>query len=394
MEQLNFNNTEIAFQYKSNKALNNTFFVFRLIQNPLLVKVLTQITYAILKLHLPLKWVLKNTVYKVFCAGANRAEAAATMQHLAKYKVQTVMDYVAEGDNDPSSFEKNYQTILANIQFLAQHADKAVLAVKLSGLEDVSFLKKFKKLNDAQTLEDQNRLNALLEKMDCISNQVKSKGLIVYYDAEEYSTQSLFDDLVEKMMMKHNQDRAVVYNTLQMYLCDRIPFLKNCISHAEQHQYVLGIKLVRGAYVEKERIYAANEGRTSPVFSTKEATDASFDEAVAICLDHADKVHTCIATHNQESVQKACLKLYSIKDKKPVVAFSQLYGMSDHLSFNLAYHGFKASKYVPYGEVEKAIPYLLRRAEENTSLNGQMSREYSLLKKEIQRRKQLSATVS
>ena len=232
-------------------------------------------------------------------------------------------------------------------------------------------------------------MNKFINRVNKICAEAVSKNVKVYFDAEERSTQDVYDFLVEKMMKTYNTECVYVYNTLQMYLKDRLEYLEYCIEDAEKQKYKLGFKLVRGAYVEKEREEAIQKEISSPVFDTKIETDMAFDKALTICLMNTDLIETCIATHNEKSIQLAIdiIEKNNISDHQHKVYFSQLYGMSDNLTFNLASKKYNSSKYVPYGELEKAIPYLLRRAAENSSIEGQVSREYELLKKEVVRRK-------
>lgn len=386
---INLNNTEKAFAYKSDAALKNTIFIFGLLQKPFLVKMLMKIADWIITFKLPLKFIMRKTVFRVFCAGENRSEAAKTIQHIKKYNVNTVLDYVAEGDNSEASFENNLQTILDNIQFVSKNAADATVGVKLSGLEDVAFLKQFKTIDEGNSDIAILRLAKFTERVEKICQLGSDLHVKIYIDAEEYSTQFIFDNVVGLMMEKFNKKEVIVYNTLQMYLTDRLDYLNKAISDARAKGYLLGMKLVRGAYVEKEREYAKRDGVPSPVFDTKEGTDRSYDAALEICLRENSLINTCLATHNQASVELALqlIEGFKIENHHQKIFFSQLYGMSDNLTFNLAASNYNSSKYVPYGEVEKAIPYLMRRAEENSSIEGQVGREYELLLLEKNRRK-------
>ncbi|MBI2259696.1 MAG: proline dehydrogenase family protein [Flavobacteriia bacterium] len=388
-KSVNFDDVSIAFSYKSDAELKRMFFVYRLIQKPFMVKFLTRVAFWIIKYKLPFKFLLKNTMFQVFCAGVDLNETKKTMAHLKKYDVYTVLDYVAEGDKSEVGFKKNLQTIIKNIDCVKNESPNAFVGVKISGLEDVEYLKTFKQADFVEKFKTEHRLQLLHERVEKICQEGDKNNVKVYFDAEERNTQDIFDYLIEEMMRKYNRQKAVVYNTLQMYLKDRIDYLNKCISEAKNEHFFIGMKLVRGAYVEKEREEAKKLGLESPVFDTKQGTDDSFNHAVQICLENHDLVATCIATHNMESIQKAIILIheYQINDHENKVFFSQLYGMSDNLTFNLAKNKYNSSKYVPYGEVEKAIPYLLRRAEENTSIEGQVSREFEMLKQEKNRRK-------
>jgi proline dehydrogenase len=390
MKNIDLNNVETAFSYKSDKELRNTLFIFKLIQKPKLVKILTKTANLILNYKLPLKFVLKNTVFKVFCAGQNRREAAETMAKLKSHGVNTVLDYVAEGDNTNESFTKNLNTILKNIDFVGNQSNDSFVGVKLSGLEDVEFIKQVELNNGKFDELTKLRMYLLIERVDQICLLANEKNVKVYFDAEERSTQDVYDYLVESMMAKYNHGKVLIYNTLQMYLKDRISYLEYAIEEAKQNNYLIGMKLVRGAYVEKEREYALKIGIESPVFMSKQETDESFNKAVVMCLKENEFIYTCLATHNQQSVELAIrlIEEFNITNHYEKVFFSQLFGMSDNLTFNLAKGHYNSSKYVPYGEVEKAIPYLLRRAEENSSIEGQTSRELELLTQEKSRRKQ------
>ncbi|MFA7273971.1 MAG: proline dehydrogenase family protein [Crocinitomicaceae bacterium] len=385
-KEIDFSDVKVAFEHKSNAQLNNTIWIYKLIQNPRLVKLLTKLTEFVLKYNLPFKFLIKKTVFKVFCAGQNRSEAALTMTELKKHGVETVLDYVAEGDNSEESFSQNLHTILRNICFVNERAAESFVGVKLSGLEDVEFIRQVAIRN--VNPKDKDRMDAFISKIHTICTLAVEKNIKVYFDAEEHSTQEVYDFVVEKMMVTYNTEKVLIYNTLQMYFTDRISYLNYSISEAKTGGYKLGIKLVRGAYVEKERDYAKRDGIQSPVFETKEETDQSFNEAVRICLTENGLVNTCLATHNQQSIELAIalIDLLEITDHRDKIYFSQLFGMSDNLTFNLAKNHYNSSKYVPYGELEKAIPYLLRRAEENSSIEGQVSREYELLLQEKKRR--------
>lgn len=388
MEQIDLNDFRIAFNYKSDKELRKTLFIYRLIQRPAMVKFLTKLALMVLKYRLPFKFMLKSTIFEIFCAGENRVEAQKTMNKLKKHKVNTVLDYVAEGDNSEEGFERNLEIILDNIHFVGKENEEAFVGVKLSGLEDVNFIQTLNSKTISKNLGDSVRLNKLIMRVEEICELALKSKVKVYFDAEERNTQDVYDFIIEKMMEKYNKKEIFVYNTLQMYLKDRIEYLSELIEQAKDNGYKLGLKLVRGAYVEKEREEAKIHGIPSPVFETKEETDKAFDQAVKICLENHELIHTCLATHNQQSVKLAVdlIKELNITDHFNKVYFSQLFGMSDNLTFNLANGNYNSSKYVPYGEVEKAIPYLLRRAEENSSIEGQASREYELLMNENKRR--------
>jgi proline dehydrogenase len=388
MSTLSFNELKTAYAHKTDKEIRFTQLVFTLLHYPWLVKILSYAAKLILQYNLPFKGIIRSTVFKVFCSGENEAEAFQTIRHLHDYNVMAVLDYVSEGEKSEEAFSRNAEKIIANINAEVNGTKADFISVKLTGLEDPDFLTQINHTHNQLSGTQQNRYNRFRKHVEDICRAAAEKNIMVYIDAEETWMQEVIDSLTEQMMKQFNHEKVIVFNTLQMYRTDRVAYLQAAIARARQYKYLCGIKLVRGAYLEKETRHAAEVGLPNPVFEKKSDTDKSFNTATEICLQNHDVVVTCIASHNEESVQYAidCLKRYNVTNPMEKLQFSQLYGMSDHITFNLAAHGFHASKYLPYGEVEKAIPYLMRRAEENTSVNGQMNRELDMLKKEMKRR--------
>jgi proline dehydrogenase len=382
---------ETAYSYKSNKELKFTYFIFNILQSQKLVKLLIAFTKAILKYNLPFKFLIRKTVFNVFCAGENINNAFLKIKYLEKFKVKSVLDYVSEGENNDESFDNNTKIIVSNIIRLGKECPGNYISVKISGLENPKFLTYCNGMEFVNDLIISPRFDRLINRIDLICKTAHDSKVILFIDAEDRCMQDLFDKISEMMMEKYNKDFAIVFNTLQMYLKDRITYLGTLIEAAERKNYVPGIKLVRGAYVEKEKEKAIKEGKISPVFDTKKETDDSFNQAVEICLREFKKVDSCIATHNNDSTMHAinCIHKYNITNHYSKVRFSQLYGMSDNLTFNLSINGYNSSKYLPYGEVKKAIPYLIRRSEEKSSIDGQIIDEVIRLKKEIERREKL-----
>ncbi|MEO9257875.1 MAG: proline dehydrogenase family protein [Crocinitomicaceae bacterium] len=389
--KINLNDLQTAFIYKRTRELKFTYYIFSLLQNPRLVKILSSLAEGILKYNIPLKLFIKKSIFKVFCSGENSDEAFLTIKKLEAYKVKSVLDYVSEAEKTENIFCNNKEIILQNIIKLNLEAPNNSISIKLSGLEDPEFFARINNVKISRKTDDEYRYVKLLKRLDSICELAEKNKVSIYIDAEDHNTQDIFDHLVGLMMEKYNKTEAIVYNTLQMYLTDRITYLEKIIAHASEKHYFPGIKLVRGAYFEKERVAAQLAGIESPVYKTKKETDASFNRALEMCLKHHKIIYTCIASHNEESTLLAIdlIDKYDITDHFKKVKFSQLYGMSDNLTFNLASNGYNASKYLPYGEVKKAIPYLIRRAEENSSINGQITSEVNRLKKEIERRKLL-----
>ena len=386
---VNLNDLKTAFKYKNDSDLKMTYIIFKVLQKPNLLKLLKACANGIVKYNLPFKYFIKKTIFNLFCAGETIDEAFVLIKSLETYKVKSVLDYVSEGEKTEKAFEYNTKTIVSNVIRVGEESAGNFISVKITGLEDPDFLTKCnaRKFPEEESLK--TRFNMLLKRVDLICSTAKEKKVIVYIDAEDRCMQDIIDTIVERMMEKYNKESVIVFNTLQMYLKDRLLYLENLITSAKQKNYIPGIKLVRGAYVEKERETALKEHRESPVFDTKVDTDKSFNKAVDICLCNHQFVVTCIASHNYISTQLAidCIEKYNITDIQGKVKFSQLYGMCDGITFNLAASGYCVSKYLPYGEVKKAIPYLIRRSEENTSINGQINDELHRLKTEIDNRK-------
>lgn len=390
MEQnINFEDLKTAYRYKSDKDLKLTYMVFQALQKPMLLRFLKSCANGIINYHLPFKGLIKNTIFKLFIAGETIDEAFTVIHNLQKYNVKSVLDYVSEGEKNESNFISNTNTIVSNIKKLGLKSPGNYVSIKLTGLEDPMFLASCNARHFPTDLFLKPRFDNLLARVDLICMTAKENNVVLFIDAEDRYMQDIIDTITEHMMAKHNRQSAVVFNTLQMYLKDRLNYLEQLIEKASQNNYVAGIKLVRGAYLEREREQALLENRESPVYDSKIETDLSFDTAVEICLKNHTKVITCIASHNYKSAQLAIdlINKYQINNAAERVKFSQLYGMCDGLTFNLAACGYDASKYLPYGEVKKAIPYLIRRSDENTSINGQVKDELTRLNQEIINRK-------
>lgn len=392
---VNLNNLRAAFSYKKNKELRHTYYIFKALQHPSLVKVLSVLTNGILKYSILVRILVRNTVFRVFCSGESVSEAFSTIKRLEYYKVKSVLDYVAEGEKTNKIFKYNTEIILENIRKLSREAPGNSISVKFTSLEDPEYFKLINKSPVDAISFGKLRYETFMKRIDSICCTAMETKVVVYFDAEYSNTQDFFDLITEEMMKKYNKSEAIVYNTLQMYLSDRLEYLDHLLNDSVMNHYFPGIKLVRGAYVEKEREIAKRENRLSPVYATKELTDFAFNKALDICLKQHSRVFTCIASHNEPSTLLAIagIEKYNITDHYKKVKFSQLYGMRDNLTFNLAAKGYNASKYLPYGEVKKAIPYLTRRAQENSSIGEQLAVELVRLKNEITRRKSLEREI-
>jgi proline dehydrogenase len=404
MAAISFDNTENAFAYKSDKELNKANFLFSLMHYPLLVKAGTSITPWAIKTGLPIKGLIRNTIFSQFVGGETLAETAKAAKTLGDYHVQVILDYGVEGGDDgEAGFEHACEEFIRVINYASTQMNIPFMSIKLTGIARFGLLEKLDKSVDAnsgtlmkryakamQSLTDEERAEwqRVHGRMQRICTVAIEKNIGVLLDAEETWIQDPVDVLSMLMMDQYNKEKAVVFNTIQHYRHDRMEFLKDSIEAAETRNFILGMKLVRGAYMEKERLRATEMNYASPIQPDKASTDRDYDEGVKLCLDHIHNVSLIIATHNEESNLKATriLQEKNLPLDHTHVHFSQLYGMSDHITFNLAKAGCRVSKYLPFGPIEDVVPYLMRRAQENSSVAGQTSRELALIKKELERR--------
>jgi len=385
---LSFENTEIAFKHLSDQSLIRAYWVFRLINNNFLVKVGPSLTNFAIKMHLPIKGLIKATIFKQFCGGESIEECNNTIINLHEGGVGTILDYSVEGEDDEQVFDATRDEIIRTIDRAL--ADKAVpiTVFKVTGVGRFGLLEKLDAGTEL-TAAEKEEWEKVQQRVYAICARASQAGIPVMIDAEETWIQKTIDLLALTMMRAFNKQKAIVYNTYQIYRHDKLTSLKADFEQAEHEGFILAAKLVRGAYMEKERRRAQEMGYPSPIQPDKQATDKDYDEALKFCTDHIDRIALVAGTHNEQSCRLLAnlMEQKKIDPKHPHVYFSQLLGMSDNLSFNLADAGFNVAKYVPYGPVEAVLPYLFRRAEENTAISGQMSRELSLIIKEKKRRR-------
>jgi proline dehydrogenase len=386
--QLDFQDTATAFADKSDAQLLEKYRLFKLLNSPLLNSLGTRAAKFALALGLPVEGLIKSTIFEQFCGGETIAECEGVIASLGAARIGTILDYSVEGKATEEDFENTKNEILRTIE-RAKDDDNIPFAVfKVTGVAPLGTLEKMsrKKKLDAKGAAKCERIHTRVAE---ICEYAHSVGQPVFIDAEESWIQDAIDRLAAEMMERFNREKPIVYNTIQLYRTDRLQFLKEARREAVGNGYILAVKLVRGAYMEKERERAAELGYPSPIHATRAATDADYDAAVDYCLRHREDVAFVAATHNEASVQKlaGAMDAEGLEPGTDGIFFSQLYGMGDNISYVLAKHGYNVSKYVPYGPVSDAVPYLIRRAQENSSAAGHMSRELELIRKEIQRRK-------
>jgi proline dehydrogenase len=387
---LSFEDTSVAFAHQSNSKLRKTYLIFAMMNQNWLVKIGTFFIKLILKLGLPVKFLIKNTLFSQFCGGESIDTCQKTIENLAKAKVGTILDYSVEGEDNEKDFDKTAKEIAKTIEKAAQQGAYIPFSVfKVSGIASVELLEKVQE--DNQNLDSNEKLayQRVHDRVDNLCKLASELNVRIFLDAEETWIQDVIDELSYEMMKKYNvSGKTIVYNTYQLYRWESLENLTNACDAARAGNYKIGAKLVRGAYIEKERRRAAEMEYKSPIHITKQETDEDFDKAVHFAVDNIDVLSICLGTHNEDS----CLLCIRLMQEKGIekddtrIWFAQLLGMSDNISYNLANAGFNVAKYVPYGPVEAVMPYLFRRAEENSSIAGQSSREYLLVKKERERR--------
>ncbi len=389
-DTLSFDNTEIAFAYKSDKELKRSFLLFKVINQNLLVKIGPKLALLALKLRLPIESLIKESLFKQFCGGETIDESMNTIKLLGQFHIGSILDYSIEGEEREDVFDQTTLEIIRTIKRASENKDIPFAVFKISGLGKSDLIESA----FTQSGKDACKTVALTrtkERVNEICKAAYHHNVPVMIDAEESWLQPFIDKVCITMMEKYNTERAIVINTYQMYRKDRLDTLQEDIHYSKSKGFYLGVKLVRGAYMEKERDRALSGNYTSPIHENKKDTDNHFNKALELCLKDIDTISLIAGTHNLES----CYYLASLIEEKnlsrnhPHIYFSQLLGMSDPISFNLGKAGFNVAKYVPYGPVRSVLPYLFRRAEENTAISGQMGRELRLLLKEIQRRQKV-----
>lgn len=385
---VNFANIQVAFRHRTNYELKRAKLLFLVVSKSWLVWLGEKAVNFAHWLHFPIGWAVKPTIFKQFVGGETLEECSIIAQKLYEGGVFSILDYSAEGESSENERSKTYSEIVNTIHFASGKPYIPFAVFKPSGLVNIEILEKVEK-GDALTQQEADDYHLFQSRVDQICGFAHSNNVPVLVDAEETWYQKPIDELLIRQMEKYNKEKAIVFNTLQMYRHDRLDFLKAIHTKASEGKYFLGIKLVRGAYMEKERKRALKLGYHSPINSTKDATDSLFNAAVEYCVRNIENISVFCGSHNEQSNMFLVKLIDEIKispnDKR--VFFSQLYGMSDHISFNLAANGYNVAKYVPFGSIREVMPYLIRRARENTSVKGQTGRELSLLKQELVRRK-------
>lgn len=389
-QKVSFEDTSIAFSSKSNLQLKKVYLIFASMNQNWLVKLGTFFIKLFLFLHFPIKKLIKITVFEQFCGGENLQECNKTIENLDKAHIGTILDYSVEGEDDEKSFDKTAKEILLTIEKANQNLAIPFAVFKVTGIGSAELLEKVQNQEKLYE-EEKDAFQRLRERIDMLCGRAAILNVRIFVDGEESWIQDTIDNLTYEMMEKYNHEKCVVYNTFQMYRKDMLHNLRVATEQARQNHYHLGVKLVRGAYMERERQKAHEDNYCEPVHETKEGTDRDFNVAMEFTVENRDTISLCVGTHNEYSCKYLVelMNNHCIEPTDKHFYFAQLLGMSDNISFNLSKAGYNVAKYVPYGPVDAVMPYLFRRAEENTSVAGQVSREYGLVKREIVRRKRL-----
>lgn len=385
---IDFTNTAIAFSGKTDAELKKATWLFKLMNQNWLVNVGAKLGVTALNLNIPfVEETIKKTIFEQFCSGTTLLDSQPTITKLYTQKVLSILDYGAEGKTTEIDFNGTMNEAIRAIDFAEQNESAPVITIKITGLSRHKLLEKIQN-GEALTEAEKKEFKNVNKRVDAICYAAHNKKVGVFIDAEESWIQDTIDFLAKKMMKRYNEEIVIVYNTFQMYRHDRLQYLIDSYEEARKEGYLLGAKLVRGAYMEKERARAAELNYPSPIQPNKKATDNDYNTAIQFCVDNYTYIGSCNATHNTYScaLQASLIAQKGIQKNHPYLNFCQLYGMSDNLTFNLADAGYNVAKYLPYGPVKDVVPYLIRRAQENSAISGDMNREYELLVREMKRR--------
>jgi len=382
-----FNNTKRAFALKNDSELKNSLYIFRMMNKNFLVAIGTRLTNLALKLHLPVEGIIKKTIFKMFCGGTSKEDCLPIIKKMHEMNVHSVLDFSSEGKEEEEQFDAALETKSGLVEFANKQEAIPFTVFKPTGIGSFAIWEKVsskKELNN----EEQEEWNRVVKRVDDICHLAHQLDMRILADAEESWMQTAADNLLEEMMAKYNQEKVIVYNTLQCYRWDRLQYAKDLHKRAKNAGFKIGLKIVRGAYMEKENARAEKMGYPTPICEDKEATDVNFNTVIYYAMQNLEDISLYIGTHNEVStyLTMQLMEEKGISKDDERIWFSQLFGMSDHISFNLGLNGYNAAKLVPFGPIRDVIPYLIRRAQENSSVKGQTGREYALLLEEKQRR--------
>lgn len=386
---LSFRDFSTAFAHLTDKELRFSHRIFGLMNSEKLTNVATGLAEIALKWNLPVSWAAKPTVFRVFCGGETIYESLQAVEKLGINNIGAILDYSVEGQEKENEFGMTELEIVRVIQLATENTSIPVACIKVSGIASNALLEK---LSSGEDLNDKDKRDAatLHQRFERICQAAFDHDIPLYVDAEESWLQDAIDRLVESMMVRFNKERAIVFQTIQMFRHDRLAYYAKLIERSRREGFKVGVKIVRGAYLDKENNRAEERGYPTPIQPTKQATDDAYNAALKLSVENIDWVEICAGTHNEESSIYLTELMHEagLPNNHAHIYFSQLYGMSDYMSFNLAASGYNVSKYLPYGPVKATLPYLIRRAKENSAIAGQMSKEFTMISNELKRRRQ------
>ena len=376
-----FSNKYIKYTSKSKYELYTTLILFKILSNKNIVQLGKKLLQIGLKLNLPILSLIKKTVFRQFCGGEDIIESNQKIAELGKYNIQTILDYSVEGKNDDTSFKHTYNEILKNLEEAQKNNLIPFCVFKITGIARFSLLKKIN-ANEALSEAEEVEFKTLINRLEIICKKAKNNNTPILIDAEESWIQNIIDELAKNLMATYNKDTVIIYNTIQLYRSDKLEYLKRLHQTAKEQRFKLGLKIVRGAYMEKERERAKRKKYQSPIHTTKINCDQDYNAASKYCIQNIKDMQLCFGTHNEKSTEIIIklMKQEGLSNNDPRIYFSQLLGMSDNISFYLGHFNYNVAKYVPYGPVKEVLPYLIRRAEENSAITGQTNREIIRIK--------------
>ncbi|MGC4129576.1 MAG: proline dehydrogenase family protein [Bergeyella sp.] len=388
-----FNDTKLAFADKSTRQLEKAKWMFRMIQYPWLTG--TGIKALNFSIHNNFPFVtdiVKNTLFEQFCGGESREQSMEVVKKMFKHHIGSIFDYAIEGKEEEATFDHTFEEIKQNIKFAEGNPAIPFVVFKPTGFGRLNLYAEVQRGKEL-TSSEKEEWEKVCRRYEEVCRFAHEKNVILMVDAEETWIQSAVDNLVNSMMEKYNKEKPIVWNTVQMYRTGRLEYLQEDLKRATEKNYYLGYKFVRGAYMEKERERASQMGYPDPIQPNKQASDDNYNAAIDFVMNHLDRISAFFGTHNEKSTELVMdkMKAQNLANDSDKIHFGQLYGMSDNITYYLGDKKYNTCKYLPYGPVKDVVPYLTRRAEENTSVAGQTGRELSLIKKELERRKNVNS---
>lgn len=384
-----FNDTKLAFADKTDAQLRKAYWMFKAIEQPALTNIGVSLLNFTVKNNFPfVDGIVKQTLFEQFCGGETREESMSVVKQMFKRGVGSIFDYSIEGKEEEEVFDAVCKEIKDIIRFSVGNLAIPFIVFKPTAFGRIDIYEEVGKGKELTTSQKEE-WNRVVTRFDEVCKLCFENNKKVMVDAEESWMQDAADQLCEEMMEKYNQEKPIVWNTIQMYRTGRLEYMNAHLERAKEKGYFIGYKIVRGAYMEKERKRAEEQNYPDPIQPTKQASDDNYNAGIDFVMANLDKVSAFFGTHNEKSSELVMDKMQAnnLEHNNPHIYFGQLYGMSDNITYYLADKHYNVAKYLPYGPVKDVVPYLTRRAQENTSVAGQTGRELGLIDKELKRRK-------